>query len=368
MLTMSPSVPFDGPASIGAGPLEGMLAFIDEGNRPAAVEMLSSPGVGLSCIKMRNDLKTAAGAMCSLDGFGPAQNAGRRAATLDFGRVTRNEGAAAAILAAATQTRTHMRLARLPIPFMAVEFKNGRLEELKSYVRADRLNERFDDGYIVADRPRSFEQVIPVLRACCECLESKRFEEASGILQTMIDRGALLELVGLDCNHNGSNDIKLYFSPQPNEERAGFELANAIDVVDAALAACGLESNLPAASDYVRSMLDVGMPCNLVAVGFKGDGRMETKIYFDAWDTSVDRNPMDIDRTNVEQAIRQTYAAAEMALPRESLSSFIDRMSANSLVMDTAALDILSGQRSAKVYVRSGMDRGYGVSINGACA
>lgn len=353
--------PGEKPALVPADELASALEFVDESQQATVAALVRRPGIGLSCIKMRDDLRSAAGIMYSLDGFGDMGSAGRSNAIAEFGAMTSNSRGADAILAAAKATRGAMGLTRLPVPFVAVEFKHGG-NELKSYVRADRMNERLENGRIVADRPQTASQMLPILEACLGKAGGDYVNSAYHVVEEVVERGGLLELVGLDCGYDGIDDAKLYFSPLA--DRSELDPAMTVTAIAAAaLRACGLKRETSATIDYIGSMIAIGIPCNLIAVGFRGDGRMETKIYFDAWDTSAERKPLNLESVCIEKALSMTYAAAGAHLADGDKKRFLDEISMRSLAVDTVALDILNNARSVKVYARSHRDLGYGVGI-----
>jgi hypothetical protein len=342
-----------------------MLEFMDEASRPAARSLLSIQGIGLACLVMRNDLSRAGGIMFNLDGYGPTQNASRKSAVFEFGRRSNCEAAADAIMAVSAKTRSAMSLARLPIHCLAAQFNGERIEEIKSYVRADRCDERIEGGLIVAERPTTADVSMPILRSCFERHDMLKFDDAVRVLSEMIDNGALLELVGVDGNTSGGSDVKLYFSARPDTTFPGFRPAVAENVVRTALSACGLDGDRADVSDYIRSMIDIGLPCNLIAVGFRNDGKMEAKVYFDAWDTTKERSPIDLCGEDAQRAVRATFETAGIPVCDGDIEHFNHRLQRHALTVDTVSLDVLDGRRGAKVYVRSQLDLGFGVMPNG---
>jgi hypothetical protein len=356
-----PNTTHHGAALASEGEIASLLAYLGPSNQDLVQSLLTIKGIGLACIIMRDDLDRATGAMFNLDGYSHVQNRARLSAISEFGEITGHPSASDAITKVAQKTRSSMGLARLPVHCLAAQFDGDKVQEIKSYIRADRCNEYIENRRIVSDRPDSLAEIVPMLEACFGPQGCDPFNTAIDLLFDMVTAGASLELVGTDDNTSNGADVKMYFAPQAGKGSFGFDAVGADRIMRIALNACRFNDDLEPLSSYVRSMLACGLPCNLIAVGFKRDGSMETKLYFDAWNMLVERAPISVSDQAAVRAIHETYRMAGVQIEEGSAERLIKRMQAASQAVDTVSLDIFSGRRSAKIYIRSKHDAGFGV-------
>jgi len=365
MLTKPDSAKQPRPELVDTSLFEGFLSLLGQENHNLMLNMLDCRKIGLSSMKMRDDLATVVGAVFNLEGFGVSESTRKIAAIRDFGAKSGSGEAAELIVKAAQDTRAAMSLLRLPVPYIALEFRNGTCLELKSYIKADRMNERIEDGALAADRPLSVEETMPLLEACFGAFESGHLQSAKSVTAAAIQSGGLLELIGIDCNRNNETDLKLYFSAACDTKLRGwFTPDSSRGLLSIILNACSLQHETDEMYEYIQSMTACGVPCSMIVIGFKGNGKLETKIYFDAWEP-CESTKLKCSETSVKKAITNTYSRAGIQLSNKDVSDFMERLSSRSLVVDAIAFNLMGSQRSAKTYVMSPFDKGAGVRPSG---